>query len=96
MGGTNGYGTVFSLNTDGMNFTLLHEFTGGNDGSGVFAGLVLSGNTLYGTTVNGGNYDEGVVFAVDTGGTNFAVLHHFTARYIILIPTVMVVIPIAN
>ena len=43
--------------------------------------MVLSSNTLYGTTVNGGNYDEGVVFAVDTGATNFAVLHHFTARY---------------
>lgn len=80
-GGQFGYGTVFSLNTDGSNFTLLHEFTGGSDGSGVFAGLVLSSNTLYGTTLNGGNYDDGVVFAVDTGGTNFTVLHQFTATH---------------
>jgi uncharacterized repeat protein (TIGR03803 family) len=80
VGGTNGYGTVFSLNLGDTNFTLLHVFTGGSDGSGAFAGLVLASNTLYGTTVNGGNHDEGVVFAVDTGGTNFTVLHHFTAR----------------
>jgi uncharacterized repeat protein (TIGR03803 family) len=80
VGGTNGYGTVFSLNIGDTNFTLLHVFTGGSDGSGAFAGLVLASNTLYGTTVNGGNHDEGVVFAVDTGGTNFTVLHHFTAR----------------
>jgi uncharacterized repeat protein (TIGR03803 family) len=79
VGGQFGFGTVFSLNADGTDFTLLHEFTGGSDGSGVFAGLVLSSNTLYGTTVNGGNNDEGVVFAVDTGDTNFTVLHQFTA-----------------
>jgi uncharacterized repeat protein (TIGR03803 family) len=79
-GEAGGYGTVFSLNPDGTGFTLLHDFTGGSDGNGPAAGLVLSSNTLYGTTINGGNHDEGVVFAVDTGGTNFTVLHHFTAR----------------
>ena len=80
VGGDPGYGTVFSVNPDGTGFTLLHVFTGGSDGNGPAAGLILSSNTLYGTTINGGNHDEGVVFAVDTGGTNFAVLHHFTAR----------------
>jgi uncharacterized repeat protein (TIGR03803 family) len=78
--GSSGSGTVFSLNTDGSDMTVLHNFTGGSDGSSPAAGLVLSGNTLYGTTINGGNYDNGVVFAVTTGGTNFTVLHHFTVR----------------
>jgi len=34
--------------------TVLHNFTGGSDGSQPFAGLVLASNTLYGTTVFGG------------------------------------------
>jgi uncharacterized repeat protein (TIGR03803 family) len=81
VGGASGYGTVFSFNTDSTNIAVLHDFTGGSDGNGPAAGLVSSSNILYGTTINGGNYDEGVVFAIDSGGTNFAVLHHFTARY---------------
>jgi uncharacterized repeat protein (TIGR03803 family) len=80
-GGASGFGTVFSLKNDGTGYSVLHDFTGGSDGNGPASGLVISSNTLYGTTVNGGNYDNGVVFTVDTGGTNFAVLHHFTARY---------------
>ncbi|HTB84488.1 MAG TPA: choice-of-anchor tandem repeat GloVer-containing protein [Candidatus Sulfotelmatobacter sp.] len=75
-----GYGTVFSVNPDGTDYTVLHDFTGGSDGNYPAAGLVLSSNTLYGTTINGGKNDEGVVFAVDTSGSNFFVLHQFTAR----------------
>jgi len=30
-GGDSNCGTVFSLDTDGSNFTLLHEFAGGSD-----------------------------------------------------------------
>src|SRR6476646_2531144 len=44
-GGFSGYGKVFSLNTDGTGFTNLHAFTGGSDGEGPMAGLILSGNT---------------------------------------------------
>jgi uncharacterized repeat protein (TIGR03803 family) len=55
-------GTVFKLDQTG-NFTLLHEFTGGDDGSGPQAGLIWdkAGN-LYGTTCCGGAYTWGVVF----------------------------------
>ncbi len=80
LGGSWGYGTVFSLNTDGTGFTVLHNFAS-FDGSYPTAGLILSSNRLYGTTVNGGNVDNGTVFAMDITGTNFTVLHHFTARY---------------
>ncbi len=44
---------------------------------GSMAGLVLSGDTLYGTTQRGG-HNEGVVFKVNTDGNGFAVLHAFT------------------
>ena len=43
-------GTVFAVNTDGTGFTNLYSFTDGSDGANPNAGLILSGNTLYGTT----------------------------------------------
>jgi uncharacterized repeat protein (TIGR03803 family) len=74
-GGTNGGGgTVYSINTNGNNFTLLHSFTSpNNNGSGVFtnidgggtrAGLMLTGHVLFGTTPYGGIYGGGTVFAI--------------------------------
>jgi len=47
VGGTNGCGTVFKINTDGSGFVTLHNFNG-SDGYNPNAGLILSGNTLYG------------------------------------------------
>ncbi|MHB8519178.1 MAG: choice-of-anchor tandem repeat GloVer-containing protein [Limisphaerales bacterium] len=59
---TNGFGTVFKLGTGGSNYTVLHNFTGG-DGRNPQAGLVSgSDGVLYGTTPNGGYQDAGVVF----------------------------------
>ena len=75
-GGSSGYGTVFSLNTDGTGFTTLHSF-GGGDGANPEAELVLSGNTLYGTTSLRGTSGLGTVFAVNTDGTGFTTLHSF-------------------
>src|SRR5262249_43929932 len=39
------------------------------------AGLVLCGNTLYGTAQAGGNWGNGTVFAINTDGTGFTALH---------------------
>jgi uncharacterized repeat protein (TIGR03803 family) len=79
-GGSGGRGTVFAVHTDGTGFTNLYNFTGGDDGWGPQAGLVLSGNTLYGTTYLGGSPGYGTVFAVNTDGMGFTNLHSFTAR----------------
>ena len=89
VGGSSGNGTVFALNTDGTGFTNLHSFTvtsGGSlpnikntDGANPYAGLLLSGNTLYGTTEYGGTNGNGTVFALSTDGTSFTNLHIFTA-----------------
>jgi len=78
-GGSSGGGTVFSVNTDGTGFTNLYSFTGGNDGSGPEGTLLLSANTLYGTTLNGGSNGNGAVFAVNTDGTGFTNLYIFSA-----------------
>jgi len=77
-GGTNNSGTVFKVNTDGTGFTDLYSFTGGNDGGNPMAGLILSGNTLYGTVENGGTNGFGAVFEINTDGTGFTNLYSFT------------------
>ena len=81
-GGTNRTGTVFAVNTDGTGFRTLHIFTATNapphtnsDGAAPYAGLILSGNTLYGAACAGGSSGKGTVFAVNTDGTGFTTLH---------------------
>jgi len=86
-GGASGHGSVFAVNTDGTGFTNLYSFTAPSDGfpyancdgTHPLAGLILSGNTLYGTASQGGGYDGGTLFAVNTNGTGFTNLHSFTA-----------------
>src|SRR5436190_2033619 len=78
IGGIYGNGTVFAVNTDGTGFTNLHSFTGDSNGGYPRAGLVLSGNTVYGTALNGGSSGDGTVFALNTDGTGFTNLHSFT------------------
>jgi uncharacterized repeat protein (TIGR03803 family) len=64
LGGSSVYGTMFALNTDGTGFTNLHNFTDGSDGGQPIGGLIVSGNTLYGTASYGGSADKGTVFSL--------------------------------
>ncbi len=61
-GGSFSYGIVFAVDTDGTGFTTLHDFSGGSDGALPAGGLILSGNILYGTALNGGTPGSGTVF----------------------------------
>jgi uncharacterized repeat protein (TIGR03803 family) len=79
---------VFKVSTDGTVFTNLHTFAAGSgsfpgvtnsEGAGPYAGLVLSGNTLYGTASQGGNSGNGTVFKINIDGSGFANLYSFTA-----------------
>ena len=77
---------MFAVSTNGSNFTVLHTFTAlsgsadtNGDGGYPQAGLVLSDNTLYGTAPIGGPNGNGTVFSVSTNGSNFIVLHTFSA-----------------
>jgi len=85
-GGQFGKGTVFAVNTDGTGFTSVHSFTAGSgswpnitnsDGTSPRGTLIISGNTLYGTTEEGGSLAAGTVFSVNTGGTGFTILRDF-------------------
>ena len=72
-------GTVFKLAPDGTE-TILHSFTGGNDGSKPEAGLLRNkqGN-LYGASYEGGDAtcNCGTLFKIDSSGGE-SVLHSFT------------------
>ena len=80
---TVGAGTVFAVNTNGganAADTILYNFTNGTDGGLPAGGLVLSGSRLYGMTEEGGLFNHGTVYAVDTNGSNFRVLYSFSAE----------------
>lgn len=76
-GGAFGQGVVFSVNTNGGNFTTLHSFFHTTDGYYANGTLILSGNTLYGAAIGSGGFGGGTVFALKTDGTGFEVLHRF-------------------
>jgi len=95
MGGSNGEGTVFRVNIDGSSFTNLHTFTlssfssiswpepyTNSDGFDPQGGVIVSGNTLYGTATGGGSNGDGTVFRVNTDGSDFTNLYSFTALYL--------------
>jgi uncharacterized repeat protein (TIGR03803 family) len=78
-GGSAGWGTVFSVNVSGADFTTRHHFTGGSDGASPLGGVILWSNWLYGTASSGGGGRAGTVFASGTNGADFLNLHSFTA-----------------
>ena len=86
-GGLFGNGTIFKINTDGSDYTVLYNFSAfglfstNGDGANPLGTLVLGGDTLYGTTAQGGygtRVDEGgpcgTVFSITTNGTGFTIL----------------------
>jgi uncharacterized repeat protein (TIGR03803 family) len=73
-----GAGTVFRLQTDGSEFSILHSF--GNTGDdmqnpegGLFEG---SDDALYGTTSAGPGYSGGTVFKIRKDGTGYSRRRH--------------------
>jgi uncharacterized repeat protein (TIGR03803 family) len=76
-GGTNGYGTLFSLTTRNV-MTSPYSFTGGVDGANPVAGLVQgSDGIFYGTTLYGGANSYGSIFKMTPAGAVTA-LYEFT------------------
>jgi len=67
-------GTVFRL-APGGKFTVLHTFTGGADGSGPQAGLLMdNAGNLFGSASQGGDSGDGTVFEITKSG-------RFTRQY---------------
>jgi uncharacterized repeat protein (TIGR03803 family) len=73
--------SLFRMKTDGSDYTALYTFDGPDDGVGIAWELLAFNGHLYGTTVDGGLYDEGTVFSIEVNGSNFTNLHHFGDFY---------------
>jgi uncharacterized repeat protein (TIGR03803 family) len=71
-------GTVFAVNPSTGVSKTIHSFTGGADGSGPTAALVLINGKLYGTTPSGGANGEGTLFTIDPKTHAQAVLWNFS------------------
>jgi len=69
-----GCGLIYKLSGQGE--VVIHEFTGGWDGSDPRALLADGNGGAYGTTFTGGAYGSGVIYRVDSAG-RFQVLYSF-------------------
>ncbi|MDD5556702.1 MAG: hypothetical protein PHN82_05560 [bacterium] len=76
-GGGDDMGTVFGINTDGGDFTVLHSFKDDSRGALPMTGLMADRGRLFGTTMGGGAGNYGTVFSLRTDGGAFTVLHEF-------------------
>src|ERR1035441_3839605 len=65
-------GLILADRVTAQTFTTLHNFAY-SEAYWPYAGVILSGNTLYGTT------SSGTVFALSTNGTGFTVLYRFNS-----------------
>jgi uncharacterized repeat protein (TIGR03803 family) len=78
-----GCGVIFKLTNANGNWTqtVIHQFTGGNDGSGPGSGLTFDAHgNIYGMTPTGGAFGLGTVFQLQqaNGTWNLNVVHTFT------------------
>jgi uncharacterized repeat protein (TIGR03803 family) len=79
-----GCGVAYKLTNSGgsWNQTIIHYFSGGNDGSGPGAGLTIDDHgNLYGVTPTGGANGLGVIYGLHldaSGNWRFKVIHTFT------------------
>ncbi len=78
-GGSAGFGTVFEISNTGVE-TILHSFAGGTDGAFPTGSLARDGaGNLYGTTLDGGIDNDGVVYELPVGAAE-TILHAFTGQ----------------
>lgn len=79
-GGANACGIVYKV-TVGSGETIVHNFASGSDGcEPTYGSLVFDGTrtVLYGTTIAGGAFGDGIVYKVGVDGSNEQVLYTFT------------------
>jgi uncharacterized repeat protein (TIGR03803 family) len=78
-GGSVGLGVLFRVDTNGNNFSVIHNFNFTlTNASQPFGTLLRSGATLYGTSYSGGAGGWGTVYKINTNGTGFTLLKSFS------------------
>jgi len=76
-GGDGNCGTAFVFDPATNGLTVLHEFDHQGDGTTPISSLTKLGSVLYGTTVEGGDSDLGVVYGIDRKTNAEVFLHSF-------------------
>ncbi len=77
------FGLIYALDTNGNSYRVLKEFRF-SDGSAPVGSLIVEGPWLYGVTQNGGvphsdnQNGDGVLFRIQTNGTDYQVLKYFS------------------
>jgi uncharacterized repeat protein (TIGR03803 family) len=64
LGGSQGFGTVFQIDTTGDNYDRIYDFQGGNDAANPIDNVILLDDTLYGMTEAGGQCGDGAIFSL--------------------------------
>jgi uncharacterized repeat protein (TIGR03803 family) len=77
LGGSTNEGTVFKIDTDGSNFSLLLSLNS-TTGTYPYDSVILSGSTLYGMASVDGSSGGGTLFQINTDGSGFSLLHEFS------------------
>ncbi|MGC2304019.1 choice-of-anchor tandem repeat GloVer-containing protein [Candidatus Binatus sp.] len=70
----NGLGTIFQIMPSGAGYLIDHSFTGTkSDGSDPqHSSMTLVGTVLYGTTLTGGQHNNGSIFGINDDGTGYS------------------------
>ncbi|WP_109831304.1 choice-of-anchor tandem repeat GloVer-containing protein [Reichenbachiella versicolor] len=68
-GGVQNKGVIFKYNINSSSYSVLYEFVKGVNGDNPASLTMISDGKLYGTTLNGGKSDKGVLFSYDLSGT---------------------------
>jgi uncharacterized repeat protein (TIGR03803 family) len=78
-GNISSQGTLFRIETNGTGYRLLHNFApGATDGAATIGSPLVLGSRVYGMAQFGGSLGSGVLWAVNTNGTGYQLLHTFT------------------
>ena len=78
-GGTFDAGIVFSITTNGTDFTIVRNFTTNQNEGAYPLNTVIEGNDgrLYGRTISGGTNNGSSIFGLNQDGTGYVLLHSF-------------------
>lgn len=76
LGGTNEYGFIYKIRTDGTEFSVLHDYDL-STGAKPHCKLTMAGDYLYGTTSSGGPSGGGVIFKIKPDGTEYTNIFDF-------------------
>ena len=77
-GGSANAGTVYRVNKDGSDFSVIKSLNGGSEGANTYSKLAEgSDGSFYGTTTGGGAFGAGTIYRINRDGSGFAVLLDF-------------------